>query len=247
MNTFFWSIGATILVSIISLVGVVALSIKEKILEKILFWSVGLSAGALMGDVFFHLIPEMVEKNFKESVFIYVVLGFCLFFILEKFLHWHHCHKGTECDVKTFTYMNLVGDGLHNFIDGLIIAGSFAASFELGIATSIAVVIHEIPQEISDFGVLVYGGFSKIKALFYNFLSATLAILGAIIGVIIVFRIENFTNFLLALTAGGFIYIAAADLIPEIHKKNQTKESLASFFFFVLSLVFMYLMRLWFE
>ncbi|HEX9664568.1 MAG TPA: ZIP family metal transporter [Patescibacteria group bacterium] len=246
MIAFLWSIGATFVVSLISLISIVFLSFKEKVLEKILLILVGFSAGALLGNAFFHLIPEIVEEGVSQAVFIYIVVGFCLFFILEKFIFWHHCHT-YKCEVKTFTYMNLVGDGLHNFIDGLVIAASFVTSIELGLATTLAVLIHEIPQEISDFGVLIYGGFSRGKALLYNFLSALLAIIGAVAGFALVLNIEGVTKFLLAFTAGGFIYIAAADLIPELHKEIKIKKYLLSFVSFLASLVLMYFIKVWFD
>ncbi|MBD3249438.1 hypothetical protein GF336_05315 [Candidatus Woesearchaeota archaeon] len=143
--------------------------------------------------------------------------------MIEKFLHWHHCHKG-KCDIHTFTYMNLIGDGVHNFIDGLIIAASFSVDISFGVITTIAVIAHEIPQEIGDFGVLVYGGFGRLKALAFNFLSAVTAIIGAVIGYLISGSVEGFVPFLLPFAAGGFIYIAASDLVPELHKESDNEE-----------------------
>lgn len=244
MNVLLWALGATLAVSFISFVGVLTFSLSDKFLQKIIFLLVGFSAGALMGGAFLHLIPEAVEEFSGASIFVYVLVGFFVFFIIERFLHWHHCHKkGGECNVHTFAYMNLFGDGVHNFIDGLVIAGSFAVDISLGIATTLAVIFHEIPQEVSDFGVLIYGGFSKLKALFYNFLSATLAIFGAIAGVFLSAYSDNFTMFLLPFTAGGFIYIASSDLVPELHKEPQLKKSMLAFICFLLGVVFMYLLK----
>ena len=154
-----------------SLIGVITLVMKEKTLHKILILLVSLSAGALIGGAFLHLLPEAQELYQDGNLFLFVLLSFIFFFILEKLLHWRHCHKGV-CKVHTFGLMNLIGDSIHNFIDGLVIAASFLTSFHLGVVTTLAVALHEIPQEIGDFGVLVYGGLSKKKALFYNFLSA---------------------------------------------------------------------------
>jgi zinc and cadmium transporter len=243
-----WSLLATLIVSLMSLAGIITIGIKPKVLDKILLLLVGFSAGALMGGAFFHLMPESVEASGFEFTAIIVIIGFVLFFLVERLLHWHHCHEhGGKCDVHTFTYMNLIGDGIHNFIDGLIIAAGFSASFEIGIATTIAVISHEIPQEIGDFGVLVYGGFSKLKALLFNFLSAITAILGAIVGVVMVSITDSFISILIPFAAGGFIYIFASDLIPELHKEPKLSKSMMSFLFFTFGIIFMYLVKILLE
>jgi zinc and cadmium transporter len=243
-----WSLLATFIVSLMSLVGIVTIGLKAKVLDKILLLLVGFSAGALMGGAFFHLIPESIEGAGTEFTMFMVIAGFALFFLIERVLHWHHCHEhGGKCDVHTFTYMNLIGDGIHNFIDGLIIAAGFSASFEIGIATTIAVISHEIPQEIGDFGVLVYGGFSKLKALLFNFLSAITAILGAIVGVVMVSITDSFISILIPFAAGGFIYIFASDLIPELHKEPKLSKSMMSFLFFTFGIIFMYLVKILLE
>jgi len=160
---------STIMITFIAFIGIFTLSINENILKKIVLVLVSLSAGALMGGAFLHLIPESIEVASGSNIFIIVLIGFIIFFIIEKILHWRHCHDG-KCDVHTFHYMNLIGDSIHNFIDGLIIAAGFMVSIPLGFTTTIAIVAHEIPQEIGDFGVLIYGGFEKKKALILNFL-----------------------------------------------------------------------------
>ena len=240
MDPIIWALGATILVSLISLVGVVTFLVKQKVLDKMLFLLVGLSAGAMLGGAFFHLIPEAVGKLDIMAVGLYIIVGFSIFFLIERILHWHHCHKaGGKCDVHMFTYMNLIGDGVHNFIDGLVIAGAFVADVNLGIATTIAVILHEIPQEISDFAVLVYGGFSRIKALAYNLLSALTAVIGAIAGIFLSTYAGSFSSFLLPFAAGGFIYIAASDLIPELHREPDLKKAMQAFAFFLAGIALM--------
>jgi len=235
-----WALGASIVVSLISFVGVISLLLKESILSKILLFLISFSAGALIGGAFLHLIPEAVEKSGHSSqVYLFVIVGFILFFILEKYLHWRHCHKG-KCEIHTFTYLNLVGDGVHNFIDGLIIGSSFVVNINFGVATSFAIIMHEIPQEIGDFGVLVYGGLSKNKALFYNFLSAITAILGTAIGFALANVSDGFLKLLMPMAAGGFIYIASCDLIPELHKQQDIKKATLSMLVFILGVVFMY-------
>lgn len=160
----------------------------------------------------------------------YVLGGIMFFFVIEKFIHWQHCHMPiTEHHAHPFAYTNLIGDGFHNFIDGLIIAASYLVSVPVGLATTLAVIFHEIPQEIGDFGVLLHGGFSKGKALFVNFLSALLAIAGGVVGLLLNSRVENISLILLPLAAGGFIYIAGADLIPELHKEVGAKKAALQF------------------
>ncbi len=247
MNALLWAVGATVIVSLLSLVGIFSLAMKEKLLHRILLLLVGLSAGALMGGAFFHLIPEAAEQVGIEYTGIMVLVGFCLFFLIERVLHWHHCHKNGKCDVHMFTYMNLIGDGVHNLIDGLVIAAAFVTDFGLGIVTTIAVITHEIPQELGDFGVLVYGGFSKLKALMYNFLSALTAVLGAVIGVFLASYTDGFTSMLIPFAAGGFIYISASDLTPELHKEPKLGKSMMSFLFFLIGIGLMIGIKMLFE
>jgi len=242
MDIWFYSLVSVVIVSLISLVGVFTFGIKTEHLKTILLYLVSFSAGALFGDAFIHLIPEAVEETgFGLNVSIYVLFGIVSFFIIEKFLYWRHCHIPTsEEHPHTFAYMNLFGDAIHNFIDGLIIGGSYIVSLPLGIATTLAVVFHEIPQEIGDFGVLIYGGFKKFKALVFNFLSALMAILGALVSLGLGFYMEGFTVFLIPFAAGGFIYIAGSDLIPELQKEAKPSKSalqLTAFIFGILCLL----------
>jgi zinc and cadmium transporter len=239
METLIWIILATLIVSVISLIGIFTLSLKDKYLQKILLLLVSLSAGALMGGAFFHLIPEALEKSPATTVLGSVLAGFVLFLIIEKVLHWRHCHKD-HCPIHTFAYMNLFGDAVHNFIDGLIIAASFLIDIKLGITTTFAVALHEIPQEIGDFGVLRHAGFSKLKALAYNLLTALTAVLGGILGYFLQSSTELVTLFLLPFAAGGFLYISASDLIPEIRKELNAKKSLLNLVVFLVGILIMY-------
>ncbi len=240
----FWILTSTFLVALISLIGIFTLGIKKNLLQKILFVLIGFSAGSLIGSAFLHILPEALEKTESIIVFSYVIAGIVIFFLLERYFYWRHCHDGI-CDIHAFSYLNLIGDGLHNFIDGLIIAASFVVSLKIGIITTLAVILHEIPQELGDFGVLVYGGFSKQKALSYNFISALMAVLGAIIGYFVSDVLTGFVNFILPITAGGFIYIATSDLIPEIHKERDFKRSGLAFMAFLLGILFMAFARAW--
>ncbi len=239
----FYILISVIIVSLIAFVGIFLLALKHELIDRLLLHLVAFASGALLGGAFLHLIPESVEGCGLEEVFLYVLIGFFIFFLLEKFLHWRHCHK-ERCDIHAFTYLNLIGDGIHNFIDGLIIAAAYITSIPLGISTTIAVIAHEIPQEIGDFGVLVYGGFTKIKALFFNFLAALAAVAGAIIGFFFISAIEGLSAFLLPFAAGGFIYIAATDLIPELHKKKELGNAVAQAILLFAGIAFMYAMKL---
>ena len=212
-------------VSLISFVGVIFIGLKESLLRRVVMVLVGFASGTLLGGAFFDLLPEAVNMiNPPITIFYFVTLGIIVFFCIEKFLYWRHCHE-EECQVHTFAYISLVGDGVHNFIDGMIIAATFVLSFELGFITTLAVISHEIPQEIGDFGVLIYSGLGKRKALTYNFISALTAILGAIVTYYVVYLRSNYA-LLVPFAAGGFIYIAATDLMPELHKKSHAGESI---------------------
>lgn len=238
-----WILLSTFVVSLISLIGVFTLAIKDKLLQQISFGLIGFSAGALIGGAFLHILPEVLEKTKSQAVFYYIIGGIVLFFLMERYLHWRHCHEEGPCKTHAFTYLNLVGDSFHNFVDGMMIAASFVLSIKLGIVTTLAVILHEIPQELGDFGVLIYGGFSKRKALIYNFISALTAIIGAIAGYFITDFARGFSNFILPLTAGGFIYIATSDLIPEIHKESNLKRSSLAFIAFLFGIIFMALAK----
>ena len=211
-------------VSLISLIGIFFIGLKEAFLRRILMALVGFASGSLIGGAFIHLLPEALEET-GQAIFYYVIVGIVLFFVMEKFIYWRHCHD-EKCPIHVFAYLNLIGDGVHNFIDGMIIAASFVVSQDLGVATTLAVIFHEIPQEIGDFGVLVYGGFSRRKALAYNFVSALTAVAGSVITYYSASYIQGVERFLVPFAAGGFIYIAATDLMPELHKRNQAKESI---------------------
>jgi len=234
-----YTILSVFLVSLISLIGVFTLSVKTKNFKTFLIYLISLSAGTLLGDAFLHLFPETLEILPITKLSALVLLGITLFFFLEKVIRWQHCHGHMleENHVHPFAYMNLVGDALHNFLDGIILAASYLISIPAGIATTIAVTLHEIPQEIGDFGVLIQGGFTKSKALALNFLSAMFALLGAVVTLFLTRWIENIESFLTPIAIGGFIYIASSDLIPEIHKhSDKTSKSILQIIFFLIGI-----------
>jgi zinc and cadmium transporter len=239
----FYILISVLIVSLASLIGIIFISIKKKNLEKILILLVSLATGSLLGGAFFHLLPESLSLGI-ELTSLLIIAGFLIFFILEKFVHWRHCHD-ENCKVHPkvhpFAYLILVGDSVHNFIDGLVISAAYLTNITLGISTTLAILIHEIPQEIGDFAVLVHGGFKRKKALYYNFLTALTAVVGALIGFFIFKKVA--ITFLLPIAAGGFIYIATTDLIPELHKRTKISESVFQFIFILIGLALMWLLR----
>ncbi len=217
------------MVSLISLIGVFSLSFKEETMKKYIGIFISLAVGALLGDVFIHIIPESFESSTNITLTsLLIISGLLLFFILEKFLHWHHHGEDKELNhVHPVGKLILFSDGVHNLIDGIIIGASFLVSVPLGIATTLAVILHEIPQEIGDFAVLLHAGYSKKRALFLNFVSASFSIIGVIIALVLSNISDSFILYLLPIASGGFIYIALADLIPELHKHKGIRNSFA--------------------
>ncbi len=239
-----YSIISVTIVSLVSLVGALALLLQKELLNRLLLFLVSFSAGALLGSAFIHLLPEAVEI-FSDDIQLplFILSGILLFFILEKLICWRHCHIPTSEDhPHPLAFMNLIGDGFHNFIDGMVIAGSYLINIPLGLITTIAVIIHEIPQEIGDFGVLIYGGFSKLKAVIFNLLSAFIALGGVVFAIFLGEKGEIFSQFLIPFTVGGFIYIAASDLIPELRKETKIQKSFFQFLFLLAGILVMALL-----
>jgi len=233
-STLAWIIIVTLINGLLAFTGAIFLLISRKKLDKILIYLVSFTTGSLLGGAFFHFIPESLEVFSLSKTILIIAFGFFAFLLLEKFLHWHHCHDG-KCDKHPYVYLLLYGDGIHNFIDGLIIASSFVISIPFGIVTSFLIIAHELPQEISDFGVLVHGGFTRGKALFYNFISQLTAVLGGIIGYLYL-PIDK-AIFLLPIAAGGFLYIAISDLIPEIFKEKNPRKIIINLLFIIAGLI----------
>lgn len=219
--------------------------LKKAVLAKILLFLVAFSAGALIGDSFLHLLPQIVsQRGFDGNISLPIFAGILSFFILEKVLRWHHCHDNS-CEEHSHEHLgtiNLVGDGFHNLIDGLLIGSSFIVSIPVGIATTLAVALHEIPQELGDFGVLLHSGFTKQKALLFNLLSGLVALLGGGLAIFLTGRIGGFDQFMIPYTVGGFLYIALADLIPELHRDNHFKRTLLHIFGFIAGIAVMWLL-----
>lgn len=239
--TFIYILISTFAIGLFGLSGIIFVKLNSKLLDKAIYYMVSLSAGVLLGATFLHILPESLEQiDDAHIVFLPLLFGFTAFFVIEKVLHWHHCHHGIE-EKHTIGWMNLIGDGIHNFVDGVLVAGAFAVDVRLGLITAFSVALHEIPQEIGDFGVLVYAGFSKSKALLFNFLTALTMVLGGIFGYFLTTQASFVTPYILPFAAGGFIYIAASDLVPELKKEQEFVKSMSLIAIFIIGIAIIYL------
>jgi zinc and cadmium transporter len=242
MNLSIYILLSVFIVSLISIIGIFFIFLKKNTLNSVILFFVSLSVGSLLGGAFLHLIPQAVgNRGVTLRVSFLVLAGILIFFIIENFIHWRHCHVPTSKDhPHPLGTMNLIGDGVHNSIDGLIIAAAYFINIPLGIATTIAVIVHEIPQEIGNFGVLLYAGYSKRKALFFNFLTALTAIIGAIVGILFSEHSISFVSTIIPIAAGGFLYIAGSDLIPEMHKNQEKSFPFKNLIGILLGILIMY-------
>jgi zinc and cadmium transporter len=242
---FFYMLLSVGVVSLTSLVGISLLSLSHKTFHAIVFFLVALAVGALFGDCFLHLLPEAFkDPAISNRSALFVIAGILLFFAMENFLHWRHQHSDEHQKIQPYGYLSLVADMAHNFIDGLLIGASYLIGVKLGLATTLAVMLHEIPQEFSHFGILVKSGFTRGRALFLNFLSALTAVAGGLLAWWIGSSINDFTGILIPLTAGGFIYIAGSDLVPQLHKDVKSVRSLIQFLAILAGVGIMFLLKL---
>lgn len=242
-QTVIYSLLAVLLVSSISLIGILTIPIKEKRIKDFLLYFISFSVGALLGDVFIHLLPEVIEEHggFPVEVSFYILGSIVATFLVEKLIHWkHHSSNHKDHHHPPITAVTMFGDTLHNFIDGLALGASFLISVPVGIATTVAIILHEIPQEIGNYGVLLHGGYTKKRALYVNFLSALSAVAGTIIALLVGVQVENAVVFLSAFAVGNFIYIAASDMIPELHKEVSPSKSFWQLMTMILGIMAMY-------
>lgn len=244
-----YTLGSVVLVSAIAFVGIFSISLNERRIHNVVLLLVALAVGALLGDAFIHLIPEAFEHGESvEAVSLLIIVGMLIFFALEKLFSWHHgqhekghghTHHLRE-STEPLGRLILVSDGLHNLMDGMIIASSYSVGVEVGVATTIAVILHEIPQEVGDFGVLLHAGYTRMRALFLNFLSGLLAVVGAVVVLLVGEVASSFAVTLLPVAAGSFIYIASSDLTPELHKEKNIGETVLQFIAILIGIVAMY-------
>ena len=260
-------------IGLLSLIGLFMISMKERTLDRILFILIAFATGTILASALFDLVPEsihhLIELNEGGSnialslVFTFVIIGFVVFYIIERFIYWFHGHAHEKEDkyvcyetitgdtdlainkvrnIKSYAFLNLIGDGLHNFLDGIIIMVAFLSGTRNGVVVTLAVLFHELPQEIGDFGILLYGGFTKKRALLFNFSSAMVALLGGLIAFILSDTLELFNLFFLAFSGGGFIYIACAELMPELTKEKDLKKSIIQALIFLCGIILIMLL-----
>jgi len=239
MDIFFWILISTFFVSLLGFAGVFSLWMRDKELKKATHILTAFAIGSLLGGAFFHLLPEAAEGLAPQSLFLFALIGFILFFLIESYFHWHSCD---ECDIHPYSYLMVVGDAVHNFIDGLVLSVSYLVSIPFGIVTTIVIFAHEFPQELGIFGVLIHGGLNKRNALVYSYIAQFTVIIGGVTGYFLSSFVQATTPFLLAFAAGGFLYIAASDLIPDMHKVGG-REKIVSLVITFLGLIFMWLLK----
>ncbi len=235
MSPLLWIIVSGIAMALIGLVGGVTLLLPERRLKSLLLPLVALSAGSLLGGALFHMLPEVTERRPGLTPFLWAAGGFVAFFVLEQFLHWHHCHRATSEHQEPLTYLLLASDSIHNFVGGVAVGASFLVDTHVGITVWLAAAAHEVPQELGDFGALVHGGWSPRRALFYNFVSALTFLLGGLVAY--AWSAELDLTIVVAFAAGNFLYIGAVDLVPEVNKHHGFRSNLIHFACFSAGLV----------
>jgi zinc and cadmium transporter len=239
MGTLGWILSSGMAMAAVALVGSVTLLFSEETLGRILIALVGFAAGSLIGGAMFHMLPAGLAGGVDpHTASLWFVAGFTVFFILEQLLHRHHCRRANAACRQPVTYLILLGDGLHNFLGGLAVAGAFVLDIRTGILTWLVAVAHEIPQELGDFGVLVHGGWKRGRALLYNFLSALAFPLGGVLAYAASLSAD--VTFLLPFAAGNFVYIAASDLVPEANRSQEAREGMYGLLAFLAGLALLY-------
>jgi zinc and cadmium transporter len=232
-----------IIMSLLALVGSITLLLPSETLERLVKPLVAFAAGSLLGGAFFHMLPAVTEEGLSlAEASLWMMVGFTLFLALEQFLHWHHCHRASAACKKPLTYLILLGDGLHNFLGGMGVAGVFLLDLRLGVGAWLAAAAHEVPQELGDFGVLVHGGWKKGEALLFNLISGLTFLVGSLVAYAASARVD--VTVLVPFAAGNFIYIGASDLVPEVNKHHSILVNLVNFLSFAAGLALLWIIRL---
>jgi zinc and cadmium transporter len=226
--TLFLIVVGGVLMSALALVGGVTALLPDAAFRRLMLPLVALSAGSLLGGALFHLVPEAVARRGNvPSVYAWVAGGFAVFFCLEQFLHWHHCHAPRSEHHHPVSQLLLIADGVHNLVEGVAVGASFVVDIRLGVVTWLVAAAHELPQELGDFGVLVHAGWSVKKALVYNFLSGLTFLVGGLLAYFVSAQIDLAA--VIAFAAGSFVYIAAVDLVPEVKRHESLRHNLLHF------------------
>jgi zinc and cadmium transporter len=214
VSTLGWIVVACLAMSLLALSGAVTVVLPAPAFDRVVLPLVALAAGSLLGGALFHMLPAAVDRLGNVlPVYELLAVGIFTFFLLEQYLHWHHCHR-SQSKHRPVGYLILIADGAHNFVDGLAIAAAFIVDTHLGLVTWLVVAAHEVPQEMGDFGILVHSGWSRAAALVYNLLSALTVLAGGLVAYTLSASVDVAP--LLPFAAGNFVYIALADLVPEL-------------------------------
>jgi zinc and cadmium transporter len=225
MSTLWWIVVSGFAMSAIALTGSLTLLLSPSVLRRILLPLVAFAAGALLGGAIFHMLPSAVAAVGEPfTVYVLFTAGFFAFYLVEQYLHWHHCHRGGACERPPVGTLVLVADGLHNLIGGLAVGASFLLGTSVGVSAWMAAAAHEVPQELGDFGILVHSGWGPSRALFFNVVSALTFPLGALIAYAAAGTLE--VSYLVPFAAGNFVYIGATDLIPQITASEDWRDKL---------------------
>jgi zinc and cadmium transporter len=241
--TLLWILASGALMSSIALVGGLTTLLDEATLKRVVPPLVAFAAGSLLGGAFLHMLPEAQAQGISAiTVSGWTLVGFTAFFVIEQFLHWHHCHRAASDCRQPMTYLILLGDGLHNLMGGIAVGAAFVIDIRLGITTWLVAAAHEVPQELGDFGVLVHGGWERGRALMFNVISASTFLLGGVIAYVLSFGTD--VGILLPLAAGNFIYIAASDLVPEVNKHHDARVNVVHFAAFAAGILLLLAVRL---
>jgi len=247
MTSSIYTIGSVLLVSFVSLAGIFVIGLRGRAFSTLLSTMLSFAVGGLLGDVFIHILPEMMEGDgaFLPAASLIILGGILLSFLLEKVIHWHHhCHT-VDCPdhPRPLGMISLVGDAAHNLTDGILIAGSYLVDVPTGIATTIAVILHEIPQEIGDYAILLHSGYTRGRAISLNLVTALTAVIGAVLVLALRGPLPDLEKYLLPLVAGNFLYIAIADLLPELHKQTRAAHSALQFLGVLAGIALMFSLR----